>query len=61
MHYNESEVDDPKVTDTGVVVEAPKYIAMLQQVANLQRTQVTIDLDDMIAVRDLFSTTHLTV
>lgn len=28
----------------------PKYMAMLQEVANLQRTAITIDLDDMIEV-----------
>lgn len=32
------------------LLEAPKYLAKLQAVANLQLTQITIELDDMLAV-----------
>lgn len=28
----------------------PKYMAMLQEVANLQRTELTIELDDLLTV-----------
>ncbi len=32
-------------------LEAPKYMAKLQAVANLQLTQITIELDDLLAVQ----------
>lgn len=31
----------------------PKYVALLQEVANLQRTEITVDLDDLIDVHTL--------
>lgn len=33
-----------------VIPHLAKYMAMLQEVANLQRTQVTIELDDLLVV-----------
>ena len=33
-------------------LEAPKYMAKLQTVANLQLTQITIELDDLLAVQN---------
>ena len=31
--------------------KAPKYVQMLQEVADLQRTSITLELDDLLTVR----------